>query len=290
MTAPVYYLSDTQKQMFGRCPKQYAFRYVMGVKKPPAGPVVCGRWGHETMERNLQKKKDEGEELELQEFCGDWETRFDQGLRQEEINWEGKDPNDFRTAFLGSKLTFSMHVPGGVTQRKKGLLPIVRTNFTPTLDPILVEHEVQIEIPKGEKDREGWIHVIGKIDCVSKAGRKQTCRDFKFTSRDGDTAEDSDQLTIYALALKAEGVKVSEFAIDNLVHGTQVPKVSTHTTKRGEDRLEAIIQEYREIAKQIEHLGDDPERYPMTRRDAWWCSEKFCGFASMCPRYGGNYK
>lgn len=289
-------ISHSQVNLFLKCGKQYWFRYKKKLKRRPPGAVKVGSWGHETMARNFNAQIREGEQLSMTEFCGDWETRFGNGILQEDIDWGDFNPGQYKTSFLGSRLMVSPGVPGGATQERQGLLPVIRRAVTPKLEPRLVEHRFEINIP--ERDgTESNIWVLGFIDFYGLDGEgKLSIHDWKFKRNhlNQPAADNDGQMTLYDLALKAAGEKVEGVCLDSFAHGPKIPSVRSFPMQRIESDHERLITEYREIARQIESLGDDPEKYPFARRigedSNWVCTERFCGFRSLCPRGGGNYE
>lgn len=86
LNLPCDYLSPTQVNMYLRCPKQYEFRYVEGLKIPPAAKMVEGSCMHTALDSNnksyITRKKNlpSGELYEVfadtfsdtQDTIGDW--------------------------------------------------------------------------------------------------------------------------------------------------------------------------------------------------------------------------
>ncbi len=61
-------LSYTQLNMFLRCPRQYEYRYVHGLKVPPSGAMVQSRVWHQTVEFNYRQKIHSDRDLALGEI------------------------------------------------------------------------------------------------------------------------------------------------------------------------------------------------------------------------------
>jgi hypothetical protein len=279
-------LSHTQKSMFYRCPTQYYFRYVRGLKLRPAATMKVGIWGHETMAANFKHQLETGEQLPPKDFCGHWEKQFDKGVKKEDIAWEGVPPGEYKDRFLG-------------TEKRLGLMPELRKSFTPQRTPHRVEEEFEIEIP-GDPPAV----VMGFVDFYGRAGDESTpliVSDFKFKNRpvypskDGGVPLDvlaDDQLTLYSLALEAKRCIVEGVTMDFFAHGLKTkPRIDSYRMTRTEADHRRILLEFRELAKRIAQYGDDPEMYPFVERERtpWPCSEQWCGFWKLCPRGGGDY-
>ena len=70
-------LSYTQINMFLRCPRQYEYRYVHGLKVPPTGAMVQSRVWHQTVELNYRQKIHSDRDLALGEMQEFFATHFD---------------------------------------------------------------------------------------------------------------------------------------------------------------------------------------------------------------------
>ena len=55
------HVSASQIAMYQRCPRQWAFRYVLGIKRPPDGGLVVGSGVHAGAEAGMITKKATGD-------------------------------------------------------------------------------------------------------------------------------------------------------------------------------------------------------------------------------------
>ncbi len=83
-------LSFTQINTYLRCPRQYHYRYVLGIRTLPSGSMVQSRVWHETVERNYRQKITNHEDLplELQAFYAE---RFDEALKLEDVAFDAAE-------------------------------------------------------------------------------------------------------------------------------------------------------------------------------------------------------
>ena len=109
------FLSATQLTMFLRCPRQYEYRYIQGIKRPPSGAMVQGRVWHETLERNYRQKVDSNKDLPLSEMQESYADRLDETLASEEIEFEPTE-NPAKLKDVGSAIVAAHH---------KSIAPIV---------------------------------------------------------------------------------------------------------------------------------------------------------------------
>jgi len=61
------YLSFSQLSMFLRCPRQYEFRYIHGLKIPPSGAMVQSKVRHQTLEQNYRQKIQSSKDLRVEQ-------------------------------------------------------------------------------------------------------------------------------------------------------------------------------------------------------------------------------
>ena len=89
------HLSFTQISMFLRCPRQYEYRYVQGIKSPPSGALILGRCWHETLDKNYRQKIESDRDLPLGEMQDLFAADFDQVMANEDVRlqpWEKPGP------------------------------------------------------------------------------------------------------------------------------------------------------------------------------------------------------
>lgn len=109
----IEHLSPSQIGMFLRCPKQWEYRYVQGIKIPPTGAMVLGSAYHKGVAERFLYVIDKGEqpppELATDIFETEWSYLLsqrslveDEGeqLSFDEIEWGADDPGRLKQAGL----------------------------------------------------------------------------------------------------------------------------------------------------------------------------------------------
>ncbi len=266
------------------CAKRLWFKAHHGAGRA-SGAMRMGNWAHSAVEAHHQQMLDENSRLPVNSFLGIFEQNFDTGIKSEDIEWKGEDPVRCKSAFL------------------EDLLPRVYDEYLSQLVPVKIEHRFDIEIDRNESGEGESIQVLGFVDFVGNIRGKRGLwvRDTKFRAKPWDKMSTvmDDQLTLYQMAMEAEGLKIVGTAVDEMVHtgGNKSPKKSQVNMKdteydprmkKGESDFQRVIQGFRELQKQIDLCKDDPEAYPGAPRSAWWCSEKFCNWHACCPNGGGG--
>ena len=86
------HLSPTQSGMYWRCPMQYYFRYVLGLKVPPAVALVEGGSHHNTFEYNNKHKIKTGKDRSVKQLCSRFCDTFNEEQKEiPKIEWRLAD-------------------------------------------------------------------------------------------------------------------------------------------------------------------------------------------------------
>lgn len=260
------HISPSGLSMFQRCPMQYFHRYVEGIVKPPGVVMVEGTATHRAVEVDLTNKRDEGELLPLDAV---------QDAARDALNnkWsEGVElSTDERT--VGEK-----KIRGAAIDRAVSLATLHHEDVAPEINPQRIEHRFELDLP-GES---GW-SVVGFIDCqeaptpTSKSGIIRDTKT-KLKSPPKGFADTSDQLTTYAWAAREmDGAIPSALKIDALV-SLKKPKHVQQVTQRSEADIATLHERLNRTVDAIKKGVFLP-----CPRDAWTCSERWCGYFGECP-------
>jgi len=251
------HLSYTQINMAGRCMTQYEFRYIQGMKRKPKVAMIVGGATHESIQPNMEHKRDTGQLLPLeavQDFARDalvkrWEQEgVELEPEEEEKGWKKVQAEAIDTA-----------ISLGVLHHR---------SVAQTVVPLYVERPWRIEIPNYPYD------LIGYIDIQEES----RIRDTKTTGRAPakDAAETDDQLTLYAMAGLVLDKKIPELQFDWLVK-KKTPEVVSQSTTRTVEDFDPILNTIEIMARCIE-----AGLFPPTNPKNWWCSPKACGYWNEC--------
>jgi len=249
-----------------RCMRQLWFYLYRGPLKPNYFRLA-GSSGHAAIEHYFRGKLEGSQDPPEEEVLDVFSAHFDQGLP--ECEKDGSNPYRLKDKISLETLPLFL--------RQEGVL----------IKPKLVEEFFRIELHEME------VPIVGTIDLFEVGGR---LTDFKFRpgSRLPSQREiDRDfQLATYTFALEARGEKVKETAQQNLVcNPDRAARVAVIRSDPQAERIPqtSILDEYSGIVRFVERAKGDPEYFPMTDPKNWWCSTKWCGWSSMCPRFGGKH-
>jgi len=245
------HLSASQLNMFLRCPMQYRFRYIEGLRRPPLGKWIQGGAVHEALAHNYEQKIKSHEDLKCSDVVGFMAAAFEARVKKEgEVDWEETLPGDL----LDQGLL--------VTQKYQKV-------WAPSVQPIAVELEQRIQFGEGFPD------LLGYIDLINDSG---LIIDHKVVARrtpQGD-ANNAVQLSCYGMMRSvATGVEDQELAFDCLVK-TKTPKVVRVNTMRKPPDHAFLLKQMGEIYRCIMAGVFVPNT------NGWHCSPKYCGYYGMC--------
>ncbi len=243
------YLSVTQLRMYLRCPLQYYFRYVCGLKIPPSGDVTLGRTVHETLEQNYRQKIQTRQDLPLEQLHDIFSERWEEESRYARFQEDEK--------------------PGHLKDDGVRLLGAYHREVAPRVQPVEVEREFLLETGVTELPLKGYIDLIDEQGTI--IDHKTTRRSFP-----PHAAETDIQLTAYALAYRAlRGKPEKGLRLDVLVR-TKQPKVQQLPTTRAQ----ADIDRFLRLAEHVERAINTGIFYP---NENFMCG--ICGYKELCGEW-----
>ncbi|MDK2464138.1 MAG: PD-(D/E)XK nuclease family protein [Candidatus Korarchaeota archaeon] len=243
------HLSVTQLRMYLRCPLQYYFRYICGLKIPPTGDITLGRTVHAALEENYRQKVETHRDLPLEQVYDIFSERWDEEAQLTLFQEDEK--------------------PGRLKDEGIRLLSTYHTNVAPKVQPVSVEQEFLIDTGVTQLPLKGY------IDLIDDQG---TIIDHKTTKRSypQDAAEKDLQLTAYALAYRAlHGHPERALRLDVLVR-TKQPKIQHLEATR----TEADIDRFLRLAEQVERAITTGIFYP---NENFMCG--ICGYRDLCTAW-----
>jgi CRISPR/Cas system-associated exonuclease Cas4 (RecB family) len=173
------HLSASQIGMYQRCPMQYEFRYVKGIKKAPNSGLILGISVHKGVETNYLHKFKTKKPAKLSEVLDAFSTEWD--ATRKGADFEGKEPGQVKdTGVQMSRVHYDR------------LAPAVQPLEKP-------EYGFEIAIPGVRRKFVGYIDVLAKVLSIPLAvlDNKTTRRRWSQFECDLST-----QLTSYVYAVK----------------------------------------------------------------------------------------
>lgn len=256
--------------MFLRCGEQYRRRYIMKEIIPPAVVLHVGSGTHKGVEVNLLHKRDKGELLPVDAVAEATRDAVNERWEKEGVTL---DADDMDRAIAD--------VRGEAVDTAVALATLHHSELAPKITPQHVERPWVLELSGFPYDLAGQIDIQEKPVNGCKAGR---IRDTKTTNRTPppSKADESDQLTMYALAAKVLDGAIPPLAMDSLVK-TKTPKAVTLETWRTDEDLQVLLRRIEVFSRAL-----DRGVFVPAQQDSWICSAKFCGYAATCPYFRGR--
>jgi hypothetical protein len=249
--------------MLAKCPVQFEYVYMKGMRRPPGSALVTGRGVDSAANQNLGSKMLTGELLEL-----DVVSDIARDTVAAEIEKDGMvlEPDE---ADIGLKAAIGVAKDRAVRMARQHAIELA-----PVLDPLTIQRKYEVEI-----DCEtGPIDFSGYSDVETKANVQ---RDLKSSRKSppADAAENSMQLTAYAtMKTITDGVPPASLSLDTIVTLKKETKIIQQPTTRSRDQMAQYLDRTRRAAGLIRSGNFNP-----TDPSNWWCSQHWCGFWDLCP-------
>ncbi len=244
------HLSVSQIKMFLRCPLQYQFRYIDGLKIPPTGSLTLGKSIHSALEANYSQKITSKQDLPAEKVLDLFSDRWEQEVKETVFDMDEK--------------------AGTVKDDGVKMVTAYHGQISPTIQPRLVEHEFNLIFANVSYTLKGI------IDLVDVEGTIIDHKTSKRSMNPEDVGSDI-QLTCYALAYRTLfGVPEKELRFDVMVK-TKVPKLQQIPTTRTQDDIRRFLKVLGFVSKAIQ----SGTLYPCENKQT--CS--WCGYRELCRKW-----
>ncbi len=250
--------SQTQLELYAKCPEAFRRRYIEGEKIPPGFALLKGSGYHGGVEVNMSQKIDSHRDLPVGDIVDASVAAFE--ARQV----DGVSLTD-EEASRGLRV-----VQSEVIDDLCDVATVHAVKQAPDYQPIMVERKVRIELP-------GTHDLLAVIDLGDDQDRVV---DFKSSGKRKSQADAdaSVQLTVYAAAYQVEtGRDAQELRLDTIVQTKTKTSREVVETRRGPRDFNALADRINVIRSAIE-AGN----FPPASGLGWWCSSKWCGYYRTC--------
>jgi len=244
-------LSYTHISTYLKCPRQYKFKYIDKIKVPKSGTLFQSIVMHDTIAQNYSQKINTKKDLSVNKLKEIYTSDYDETLKRENIDFNGKDPETIKAQALG-------------------LLEVYHKVIAPQVQPLYVEKWFTVSLgddfPYVFSGRWDVIDENGIIIDNKAAGKTPSQKDI-----DKDL-----QLTGYALAYRLMFSEIEkELRIDAMIK-LKTPKAVQIVTKRDNDDCQWFLGLVENIAFAI----DREAFYP--NPNGWHCGEDYCDYWDRC--------
>ena len=304
--------------MLTDCGQRFFYRYILGIKRPPSAFMLVGTSTHRSVTRNLDNKIETGDLLKRDEAIGAAEEKFDaeqkltpieleaddkrEGLSLDTVLAEARDKSvslaglhyDQAAPTINAKRTerkFSINMDSFLRERARDL-----HTAASSLDDKYMAKRLHSQAKAMNSAARTGIDFAGEQDILeervddqfiklivrdTKTSGKSPSKSFMDGSATAGIADDSDQLTGYALASQVIDGKLPDLMVlDYLVRTParhDLKYVPTKTVRTMDD-VQVFLNRFAN-AVQAYRTGI----FVPAKADWWGCSEKWCAYWSMCP-------
>jgi CRISPR/Cas system-associated exonuclease Cas4 (RecB family) len=240
----VRHVSASSIGMYQRCQRQWAYRYVLGIKVPPDAGLLTGLGVHRAAEVGMLHKRDTGENPEPEMAATTAAEYVGEQLATGEVILNDDD-----------------HA-GAITDKATRVSSAWAEHAAPQVMPVEVEEQFDLEV--------AGVAVTGRMDVITA----ERVVDWKTAGKSPNADEhiQSVQTELYALATSKpltytflvdlkSGVKVTDVEIDE-AQAAHAARFATDTVA--------------EVARGMA-LGIWPRN-----RKGWHCSARWCGYYERC--------
>lgn len=247
------HVSHSQIYMWVRCPRQWEFRYVKGLKSPPSGALIEGGCYHKALETNFRQKIISFNDMPVDEcldvFSDEWENRLSE---EELVDWGGKPPG--------------FHKDEGISLVTEYM---ASTSFS--VQPVSVE-EVAVSEIAGVR----FVCIPDMVDTRNIViDHKTAARAYSKVDVDYDI-----QASAEAFVLGRPIVFHNHVAVK-----TRIPYIQIAKSYRTREDIEWWYNMATGIVRQMKIGIAPPRSIDAFGKAGYWCSEKYCGFYNAC-RHG----
>jgi len=269
---PKPHLSPSSLATACRCGEQFRRAYIEGDRLPPGIAQTKGTALHGAAAINFGQKIESHEDMPAAEITEAAVAAFDGAVNNEAIEFTDEENS------RGSRVVLAE-----AKDAVADMATVHAASQAPDYQPVLVEEAVRIVVPHSSHDLFGYLdlfahpadHLAGEpgalkpsyVVDIKTAGKKKTQED----------VDGSVQLTTYHAALEILGLMPAEVRLDVLV------KTKTKTTRQVLSSSRNAV-DYASLQARFDSVVAMKEAgvfLPATP-DAWWCSERFCGYHSTC--------
>jgi hypothetical protein len=252
--------SPSQYSLYKKCGRAYEFRYLMGIKTPPAAVMVKGTAVHAGAELSHKSVMETGKAPLLDAVRQHVADSFQEEISSDEgklVDWEDQKPGQVKDEAIGLYTTYHRQA-------------------LPKVHPMEVESHVIGRI--GAVPVHGYIDLVDHTRQPSAGGVEDpgviVIADMKTTSTtwSEDDIKKDPQFTAYA-ALKG----IPTVRVDNLVQLKKGPQLTQRTAIRTKQEIGILVEDYEQV---VDHIKRGI--FPMAPIDSWMCSARWCGYWSRC--------
>lgn len=238
------HVSQSQLDMWQRCPRQWEYRYISGLKMRPSGALIEGSCYHKSLEVNFTQKKETLTDLPVDDCLDAFSAEWDKTLaNSEDVDWREMKPE-------------------AVKNEGHSLVRAYMMGMAPTVQPIEAEEWYVSKVA-------GVVFVM-RIDLINDVG---TVIDHKTSSKQYNKADVDRDMQASAAAFSLGRPVIFE---NHVAVKTITPRIQLIKTVRTREDIAWWLNCSSAIVQQMKSGIAPP------RPTGWWCSSDWCGYYQIC--------
>ena len=243
-------ISFSSLSTYQKCPRQYKFRYIQGIKSPPAIALTEGSAHHEALEYNNNHKMKKGRDLKDSVITEKFVESLRTMVEKEQVQYEDESED-------------TIIERGGIWHKK------YMREFAPKIEPVSVEKEHMKEVDLNGKPV--IFHAFTDLVYGNTVLDYKTCSAFRFNMFMKREIDSDLQLTFYSWLEKKRKVEQMCFIKGN------TPEVKVLPSTRNIEDVKWALSVAESIVDAIEK-----QAFPLCPPNSWFCSPKYCGYHPDC--------
>jgi hypothetical protein len=305
--------------MANDCGQRFLFRYILGIKSPPNAFLLVGKSTDESVTRDLDHKIETGELLQRDDVLEISAAKFEQEQKNEPIELEPEEAKAGKSLeqVLGEAKDKAVSLSGLHHDEAAPKIQAVRTRrkFSVNMDAFLRSRAKELHASGeaapdkyaakllhsqaqslnaaaragidfvGEQDVQEILHDGDREILVirdTKTSAKSPIPSYMDGNNKAGTADDSEQLTAYAVASHVvDGKLPDKMVLDFLVRTNAAKptiKYVPTATVRSMDDVQVFLNRFTNLI----HAMKTGVFVPANQ--SWWgCSQRWCGYYDICP-------
>lgn len=243
-------ISFSSLSTYQRCPKQFWFRYIQGIKSPPAIALTEGSAHHTALEYNNLHKMAKGRDLKASVITDKFVEELRGLVEKDQVQYEEESED-------------------AIIERGKIWHLDYMKDFAPGIEPESVEKEHKKEVVLN--GRQVIFHAFTDVTVPKKVIDYKTASAFRFNMFMKREIDSDLQLTFYSWLEDKPEVEQICFVKGN------IPKVVPLTSSRNKADITWGLKVAESIVDSVSKGA-----FPMCPPTTWNCSERFCGYWKLC--------
>ena len=246
-------ISNTQVAMISRCSRQWEFRYVKGLKVPPAGVMIEGSAYHGAVAENFKSQMDKGTQLSEPEFEDAFSTYWDKSVKQ-----GIKDDEETLDSY---EIDWGGEFPGKLKDEGIRIAKLYKREVAPRIVPVKIEQNYEKQIDENTK-------FIGFLDVETN----DKIIDHKLKAKTINQMDADKEIQPLSYCFLTGKMNFDY----HVATKTKIPKIDIVSVTKTQKDIDWWEEALKQVVAQMRSGVYPPNQ------SGWWCGKRFCGYWQKC--------